>query len=230
MGAFEQAARHGLAIELDIHLTLDKKLVVFHDYHLKRMTGEGGLVEEKTYEELSGLRLLETAYKIPLLDEVLDKINGRVPIIMEIKTELIHGEVEGVLWERLKRYKGEFVIESFNPFSVLWFKNHAPEVVRGQLACWDYPDIQSAFKRLALRNMLMNCLTKPDFAAYCVGDLSESLRERLRKKGIRLIAWTIRTREEAVKAMALSDGLIFEDITEEELKEIGEERHFLIEG
>ena len=116
MGAFEQAARHGLAIELDIHMTLDKKLVVFHDYNLKRMTGEWGFIEEKTLEELSGLHLLETAYKIPLLDEVLEKIHGRVPVIMEIKTELFHGELEGILWKRLQRYKGEFVIESFNPF------------------------------------------------------------------------------------------------------------------
>ena len=74
----------------------------------------------------------------------------------------------------------------------------------------------------------MNCLTKPDFAAYCVNDLTENLRERLEKKGIRLIAWTIRTREEAEKAMTLSDGLIFENITEKELRRIEEDRHFTV--
>ena len=223
IGAFEQAARRGLAIELDIHLTLDKKLVVFHDYNLKRMTGERGLIEEKTYEELTGLRLLETAYGIPLLDEVLDKIDGRVPVIMEIKTELFRGELEEILWKRLKHYRGEFVIESFNPFSVLWFKKYAPEVVRGQLACFYYPEISSVIKRFVLRNMLLNGLTKPDFVAYCVDDLSENLRSRLKKKGIGLIAWTVRTKEEAVKAMALCDGLIFEDIAIEELRNIEEE-------
>ena len=70
MAAFREAIRANKGIELDVHLTKDKKIAVFHDDSLKRMCKVSGTIEEKTWEELKKLRLLETAEPIPLLEDV----------------------------------------------------------------------------------------------------------------------------------------------------------------
>lgn len=61
-------------------------------------------------------------------------VDGRVPLLIEIKNEGDAGEMEGLVYEELKRYQGQYAIQSFNPYSVKWFRDNAPNVVRGQLS------------------------------------------------------------------------------------------------
>ena len=76
--SFKRAISKNIPIELDIHLTSDDKLVVFHDDNLIRMTGLYKKIRKCTYDEISKLKLLNTNEVIPLLSDVLDLINGKV--------------------------------------------------------------------------------------------------------------------------------------------------------
>ena len=133
--AFERAMRENEAIELDVHLTKDRQLVVIHDSSLQRLCGVNGTVEHKTYAELSQLTLCGTAYGIPLLKEVLQTVQGQVPLLIEVKT--LQGRdttICSVLYKELEFYNGTFLIESFNPYIIRWFRLKTPHILTGQLA------------------------------------------------------------------------------------------------
>ena len=122
MPAFSKAIKNNLIIELDIHLLKDNKVVVFHDDNLKRMTGLDKPIKDLTYEEVRKLKLLNTNYKVPLLSDVLELINGKVPVIIELKYDTKYGLLESELLKILKNYKGLYAIKSFNPLSLYYFK------------------------------------------------------------------------------------------------------------
>ena len=134
LSAFENAVKNNYGIELDIQFTKDKKIVVFHDDNLERMTNDKRNVNELLYEELRNLKLLNSNESIPLFEDVLSLVNGKVPLIIEIKNCDNIIELGQETYKLLKSYKGKFVVESFNPFVLQWFKNNAKEVVRGQLS------------------------------------------------------------------------------------------------
>ena len=131
--AFVKARENNFAIELDVQMSSDGVLVVFHDDTLKRMTGAEGLLCEKTFEELRQLRLLDTDCQIPTFEEFLQAAGG-VNLVVEIKTHKNIGPLEQKVVDALANYNGNYSIESFNPYIVRWFKVHAPHIIRGQLA------------------------------------------------------------------------------------------------
>ena len=155
--AFRLAFENGYGMELDLHVTADDKLCVFHDGTLKRMCGVDGKVEEKTVEELRRIRLAGTEQYIPTFDEVLALVDGKTALIVEIKGENTNTRVCELAAEALDKYKGAYCIESFNPAYVAWFKKHRPEVIRGQLSArmgakGKKPAIK--LRNFALRHML----------------------------------------------------------------------------
>ncbi len=203
--AFKEAIRDGYAIEFDVRLTLDEKIIVFHDLNLKRLTGVNKDVDNCTLSEINKLKLLSTNQSIPTLEEVLDLINGSVPIVIEIKNEKSIGTLEKLLMERLKHYKGEYIIESFNPLSIFWIKKHYSNVNVGQLLSGD----GHLFKDYIAR--ILDIFIKPEFIAYDINFLSEEHKKFCKEKNIYLFAWTIKTEEELEKAITLSDAIIFEN-------------------
>lgn len=132
--AFRLAVEKCLSIELDVRLTKDCRIVVFHDNDLMRMCGIEGKVFDYTYEQLSAFKLKNSDEKIPLLSEVLKIVDGKVPLLIELKGGAPFGELESRVDHMMKKYKGEFAVQSFNPFSVMWFRFHSPKVTRGQLS------------------------------------------------------------------------------------------------
>ena len=72
------------AIEIDVHRCKSGELVVIHDFTLDRTTNGSGEITEYTLAELKEL-LVEGKYKIPLLTEVLDLIEGKCGINIELK-------------------------------------------------------------------------------------------------------------------------------------------------
>ena len=132
--AFELASRAGYGIELDVQLSKDGQVVVFHDDDLKRVCGVDCRVDEKTYAELTELRLCGTEYTVPLFTEVLATVRGRSPLIVELKRGRRNIELCEKTYALLAEYRGDVCIESFDPFIVAWFRFHAPELLRGQLA------------------------------------------------------------------------------------------------
>jgi len=167
--AFRLAARQGYGVELDVQLTRDGHVVVFHDATLDRVCGVEGRVDELTYGELCKLRLCGSEYGIPLLSEVLAVIRNRGPIVVELKPGKNNKELCKKTYEILSAYRGDVCIESFHPFIVAWFRFHAPEFIRGQLAmpANKYND-QPPIMRFLLSNTLFNFLARPHFIAYDV--------------------------------------------------------------
>ena len=110
---------------------------------------------------------------LPLFDEALEVIRGRVPLIVEVKSEGEWRRTTRMTAERLDSYavksdKGVWCVESFHPLVLRWFKRNRPEVLRGQLST-DY--FRSKLKRkwyekLLLTNLMLNFLSRPDFVAY----------------------------------------------------------------
>ena len=157
--AFELAMKKNYIIELDLHLLKDKKIVVFHDDNLKRMTGINKNIKEYSYDELKNIKLLNSNYNIPTLEEVLKLVDGKVPMIIEFKYDRKPGQLEKEAVKQLDNYKGKFSVKSFNPLSVNWFRKHRPEYIRGLLINYSHKNI----KQLITSKMILLNMCKPDY-------------------------------------------------------------------
>ena len=133
MAAFRRAVEHGYGIELDVQLTKDGQVVAAHDFDLKRICGVEKDVDELTYEELKALPVLGTAEHIPLFQDVLDLVDGKVPLLVEIKYKHVGSSICRKAAELLDHYSGSYCIESFHPVALMWFRKYRPYTVRGQL-------------------------------------------------------------------------------------------------
>ncbi len=204
LSAFRRAAAFGYGAELDVHLTADQQVVVFHDDTLNRVCGVEGVIEDLTYEELLQYRLCQTDEKIPLLTEALVALRGN-PVIVELKRGRNNDLLAEKTLEILRRYRGAFCIESFDPTIVSWFRKNAPDVYRGQLACRNYGSAVSAVKAFALRNGLSNVIARPNFIAYEKGKRPLFIR-LAEKMGASKVSWTIR----GYGAEGENDTIIFE--------------------
>ena len=189
--AFEHAARIGYGIELDVHITADGELVVFHDGDTKRVCGVEGRIEDMTLEDIRALRLCGTQYGVPTLEEVLAALSGKCPMIVELKRGGRNRELCRKVYEVMRTYPGAWCVESFDPSIVFWFRLHAPEVLRGQLSA-RYAGLRRStgrFNAFVLSRCLTNFLTRPHFIAYEIGrkPLMVRLSELL---GAMKVAWT----------------------------------------
>lgn len=191
--AFEMAARLGYGVEMDVHITKDGRLVVFHDDELSRACGVEGRISELDWEQLRHLRLFGTEHRIPLLSEVLEIIGGRVPAIVELKRGGNNRELCEKTYELLREYNGVFCVESFDPRIVRWFRKNAPGVLRGQLARHpaDMSKDAGKLKAFLVGNLLTNFYARPHFVAYGIGRKPAVVRlcELL---GAMKFAWTSR--------------------------------------
>ena len=211
--AFKQAVKNNYIIELDVHILKDNSVIVFHDDNLKRMTGLDKSIREITYEEIRNLKLQNTDEHIPLLKEVLRVVDGKVPIIVELKTDTRVGLLEKETINILKDYKGKYAIKSFDPLTVFFFKKNYPQVVRGQLSSDFKNDKMNIIKKIVLKNMILNFITKPDFISYDINALPNKRVEKYRGEKI-ILGWTIRNKEDMKKAKLYCDNFICENIEE----------------
>ncbi|MEF9840887.1 MAG: glycerophosphodiester phosphodiesterase family protein [Lachnospiraceae bacterium] len=214
MLAFQSAVKENLAIELDIHLTKDNQIVVFHDDSLKRVCNVSGIIKDWTYEELSALHLFNTSEKIPLLSDVLSYIDGRVPLLIEIKSHKNDTAICHYAYELLQKYTGTYLIQSFNSFALHWFKQNAPQVLRGQLSSnlTASTGTDPFILRFAVKFLLVNFLGRPDFISYKLEDvnnLSLGLIQFLYRAPIAV--WTIRNEAAMNLAMTRYNMVIFEN-------------------
>lgn len=198
MAAFQAALHKGLGIELDLHLTKDGQLVVFHDDTLSRMCGIDKTIESMTYNELSHLYLNGTSERIPLFSEVLKLINGRVPLLIELKIPSRDLSLCPKTLMELQNYTGKYLVQSFNSLGIYWFRKNAPHVLRGQLSSnlTESDSSQPYLARFSVRFLLTNVLTRPDFISYKLKDhknLSLFLHHKLFRTTIAV--WTLRTKE-----------------------------------
>ncbi|MCU7495245.1 MAG: glycerophosphodiester phosphodiesterase [Ignavibacteria bacterium] len=210
--AFRRSVDAGYPVELDVRLLRDGYICVFHDLYLSRMTGEKGSVLKKTSREIKNIMLLGTDQHIPLFSEVLNLIDGKVPILIEIKNRRGIGQLENRLLNLLSAYKGEYAVESFNPLVVRWFRDNAPAIKRGQLS-GAFGALRTQGKRALLRGYLFSRLCRPDFIAYDIRYLPARRVNNFRLNGIPIIGYTAKSREEYDTASFYCDNVIFEGFT-----------------
>lgn len=209
--AMKLAVENGYGIELDVQLTKDEKVVVFHDATLKRVCGVDAKVNSMTYEELQQFRLLDSEERIPLFSDVLKIIDGKVLLIMEVKMVDSKTRVCELANEELKNYKGIYCMESFHPFAVQWYKKNRPDVVRGQLSAnFKKEGQKESVQEWLVHSLLINVLGRPDFVAYSHKSANNLSRNLTRLWGATAVAWTIRSQEELNRNKKNFDLFIFE--------------------
>lgn len=220
LAAFRKAVDAGFGIEFDVHVTKDHIPVVFHDFRLDRICGKEGIIEEHTYEELQQYRLCGTKETIPALSEVLALVDGKVPLIVEIKSESTDLSSCAIIDQMLRAYRGPYCIESFNPLVLFWYRRNHKEIVRGQLSS-DFRKDGNLHGPLyfVIRHLLSNFLTRPDFIAYNFRFYKETGR-RLCHSFYRLpaAAWTIRSQEELEAMRGQFEVFIFDSFVPKESK------------
>lgn len=213
--AFRRAVEHGYGMEFDVRFTADGQLVVMHDDDLERMTGFKGKVSRTTLSQLEALRVGGTDQTIPRFEQVLELVDGRVPLIVELK---VCGDDYASLAEAVCRvldgYSGPYVIESFDPRLVNWLRKNRPDIARGQLMEYyrrhgskDFPVVLD----FIIHSQIINCYSRPDFVAINHAD-RDSLPMRLSRwlYNTPEFDWTVRTQQQADASCRDGSAFIFE--------------------
>jgi glycerophosphoryl diester phosphodiesterase len=196
LGAFEHACVLGFPAELDVRLTRDGEVVVFHDRALRRLTGAAGRVEDRTAADVRALRLLGTSERVPLLGEVLDLVAGRVPLLVELKAAVPGAALERAVLGVLDGYRGDVAIQSFKLRTVREL---------------DRRDAPHAIGHLWRRHSVAAPRTSLEFVGCHVAGVPRRAVRRRRESGAVVLAWTVRSAEQARNALRFVDNYIFED-------------------
>ena len=204
LSAFSAAVDGGYAIECDVHLTSDGVPVVFHDHELQRLAGQDGYIWQRTAAEMAALRIGGTADHAPTLDEVLKLVNGRVPLVIELKGT--PGRDEGLVAavaRRLENYRGKAAIMSFDHWLIRQFSGQAPGIPGGLTACGTRnQDIEAHFAMLAHGIA---------FVSYAAGDLPNRFISFVREKlAMPVITWTVRDQPAVDLTFRYADQMTFE--------------------
>ena len=208
LGAFENAMAHGFAIELDVRVTKDGSLVIFHDSNLQRMCGVNSNIADLTLSDIKECRLLNSEFAIPTLEEVLDLVQGNTPIMIELKPVSRKMKITNKVYDAIKDYKGDIAVKAFNPLYMLWFKKHAPHIIRGMLSSYfKHTNLPFIYKFLIKRLTFFGRI-KPDFISYDINNLPNKY---VKNKNVPILAWTIYSEEEEKHALTLADNVIFQD-------------------
>ncbi|MBR4084316.1 MAG: glycerophosphodiester phosphodiesterase [Lachnospiraceae bacterium] len=211
LAAFRKAVEAGFGMELDIQLSKDKIPVVFHDFDLKRVCGVEGKIKDYTLQELKEFRLCGSDEQIPAFAEVLELVDGQVPLIVEFKGDNLNVSLCPIADKLLQEYRGVYCVESFNPLMVAWYKRHRKDVFRGQLSEKFFTHGKKNILYFVLQNMMLNFLAKPDFISYKCTDY-DALSRRLCCGLFKATAvtWTIKSAEELKEMKKHFEIFIFE--------------------
>jgi glycerophosphoryl diester phosphodiesterase len=200
LAAFARCCETGFAAELDVRLSRDGEVVVFHDRALRRLTGAAGRVEDLRGAELAALPILGTGERVPLLRDVLALVGGRVPLLIELKPCALGPVLERAVLRALWRYRGEVAIQSFRRRSV----KHLGRV-----------DAPHAVGHLWRRVYVHGARVRPAFYGCHVAAAGRAAVRRRRDAGAVVLAWTVRSPEEAARALRFVDNYIFEGFVPE---------------
>ncbi len=208
LSAFAAAIERGLGIECDIQRSGDGQAMVFHDWELDRLTDESGPVSARNAKELNAMRLSGGTDAIASLRQVLDSINGRVPLLIEIKSDR-GTRVPGLclaVRRVLEGYLGPHAVMSFDPRVSQWFARRSPLTVRGLVVTEE--NAKTLLGRIRRRLFLWQA--KPDFLAYDIRDLPSRFAASQRKRGLPVATWTVRSAEHRDRAQEHADAPIAE--------------------
>lgn len=218
--AFRRAVDAGFGIEMDVQITRDGKLVIFHDESLRRVCGANVKLTDLSFDELEEYTLMQSEERIPLFSDVFDVFKGKVPAVIEIKA---HGDYIGTakhLMRYLDGYDGDYCIESFHPRLVHWFRKNRPDVLRGQLSTvFDRSSKAPWIAKVVATNLMTNFYARPDFISYdwrYRNQFSYRLMRRLYR--VENACWTIQSKEDLRAARKVFSIFIFDSFDPRKLK------------
>lgn len=217
LSAARAAVEAGYAIECDVQWTADGEAVVFHDFTLDRLTSAAGPVSAHTASALGSMAITGSdGDKIPSLQQLLDEIARRVPLIVEIKSRF-DGDMRltGRVCEILASYDGPVAVKSFDPDIVAEVRRQAPDLVRGIVAESHYSHPSYAQltpeRKHALANLLHFEESRPQFISWQVKHLPAAAPFLSRLLGgCPVMTWTVRTPEDRERAALHADQIVFE--------------------
>ncbi len=203
LAAIKKAVEAGYGIEMDVRVSKDG-LVIHHDEDLLRSTGLDRKLSDFSTSELAQMKVFSSQETIASLEEALGLIGARVPLLLEIKSESNHFDTASRVQALMDNYEGAYMIESFHPLVLYWYRKNRPQVIRGQLSG---PNLdQGLFNDFMMKYLLYNFISRPDFIAYeKQGGLAPWLASKL---GLPSFCYTLKSPEEKKEYF---DGVIFED-------------------
>jgi glycerophosphoryl diester phosphodiesterase len=216
--AFAAAAERGFAMECDVQITSDGEAVVFHDFVLDRLTGDGGAVASRTAQALGAIGLSQSAAgdRIGSLEGLLDLVGGRQPIVVEIKSRF-DGDLRLTrrVVEVLSGRPEKVAVKSFDPRIVAALRVMMPDRPRGivAMAQYEYADYEAIppEEKRAMAALAHFSEMTPDFVSWKVGDLPHAGPQLCRRQlGLPVMTWTVRTPEDVARAQAHADQMVFE--------------------
>jgi glycerophosphoryl diester phosphodiesterase len=210
------AVAAGYGIEIDVQPSSDGEAMVFHDHDLGRMTRATGPIDGQTAQTLAQIHLCGTHEGIPTLSDILERIAGRVALLIEIKDQdggmgPNIGPLERAVAAALRGYDGPAAVMSFNPHSAALAAHLMPERAVGLVTCAfraaDWPMLPAETReRLA---------AIPD--AGHVGFISHNARyldtpriAQIKAEGLPVLCWTVRSPKAEARARRIADNITFE--------------------
>jgi glycerophosphoryl diester phosphodiesterase len=222
-----QAAIAGrYAIECDVQMSSDGEAMVFHDYVLDRLTSETGPVAARTAAQLEAITLKDAPGapedRIAPLPAFLDAIDGRTPLIIEIKTGF---DADMRLADRVATLvaarAAPIAIKSFDPRIIAHLRakdariDHVPLGIVAE-ANYEQPGWArlSAEERRAWPALVDFAQTRPDFLSFNVRDLPHAAPHLFRAAlGKPVMTWTVRDKKAEARARQWADQIVFEGLT-----------------
>ena len=216
--AIRAAIAAGYGIEIDLQLSSDDQAMVFHDYALDRLTGETGAIRQRTATNLQAITLTGDTEGIPTFTEVLELIDGQVPLLVELKDQdgmmgPKVGPLEQAAAKAIARYRGPLGVMSFNPHSVAAMAKYAPNVPRGLVTggytASDWPLLNAA-TRDGLRDIPDFDRVGACFISHQANDLDRDRVQDLKQKDVPVFCWTVRSQAQEHEARQIADNITFE--------------------
>ena len=196
--AFAAAIARGFGIECDVQRSRDGEAMVFHDWELDRLTGERGPVKARDAADLAKIALGGTGETIPTLADLLARVAGQVPLLIEIKSkrEVRFAPLCFAVRRALEGYRGPVAVMSFDPRVIRWFHLQAPRIVRGLVVTEEGGRTLSGI----VRRHLSLWQARAEFLAYDIRDLPSRFASAQRRRGLPLLTWTVRSEDLAERA------------------------------
>jgi len=204
LSAFDAAISGEFAIELDVQLSADDKAIVFHDETLDRLTAETGPLADRKSSELRHIRLGETSDHIPTLAETLERVAGRVPVVIEMKDNgARNAALAQAVASDLKEYEGPAAVMSFSHELLAAYADTGSDIPLGLTA--------EGIGAHALAEHNKALAFGISFVSYHVKALPNRFVAHARKDlGLPVITWTVRTPEDVEATRQHADQMTFE--------------------
>ena len=201
--AVRQAIAKDYAVEVDLQPSADRTPMVFHDYRLERLTGQDGNVRDQTAAQLANYTVGGKKSRIPTLKELLATVDGKVPLVIELKGQfgMDEGFVPAVI-EELKPYRGNVALMSFNHWLISEIHAIDPAQPLGLVAEGDdgeYP-----------RHQMIAQACDVDFVSYALDELDCRFVREFSETGRPVISWTVKSPADAARSAKFARQITFE--------------------